>query len=108
MREMQCRCMACTAFFPAARCLPCAMVFATRHVFHGTKHKTKIYVLIMTLHSCATKTDGLQSDLQASKITAFVLPRLTVSWRLEEKLCSASSCSWSPWTCGHQYEVIGI
>ena len=58
MREMHCRCMACTAFFPAARSSPCAMVFARSHVFGGTKRKTEISVRIMTLHSCATK-DGL-------------------------------------------------
>ena len=59
-------------------------------------HKDKVSVLIMSLSVVPLKPNSLQSDLRDSKITTFVLPRLTVSWRCSQKLASASSCCWRP------------
>ncbi len=90
-REMQRRRMACTAFFPAATRYSTPYYDMPCFWWHETQSQG-----LCTHHVVPLKTNSLQSDLRASKITTFVLLRLPVSWRCSQKLASASSCRWSP------------
>ncbi len=101
-KDMQRRRMAC--LFRSSH----KVLDAICHVFGGIKHKAKVFVLTMARHSCALKTNSLQSHL-GFKDQNLCFAEVDCELELFTKAGQCIQLPLEPfWPSGHRKEVIDI